>query len=61
MSQKSVQASELREHLVINMRDFRLQRSLEDGTGRLSRNLDKELPLLNLQVHHPGCVLFTIK
>jgi len=61
MSHKSIQANELKEYLVVNRRDFRLQRSLEDGTGRLSRYLDKELPLLKLQVHHPRCVLFTIK
>jgi len=37
MSHKSVQANELREHLVINMRDFGFQPSLEDGTSRLSQ------------------------
>jgi len=43
---KSVQANELRENLVINMRDFRLLPSLEDRTDMLSRNLGTELPLL---------------
>jgi len=46
MSLKSVQATELRENLVINVRDFRLLPSLEDGTDILSRNLGKELLLL---------------
>ena len=45
MSLKSVQANKLRENLVINVRDFRLLPSLEDGTDMLSGNLDKELPL----------------
>jgi hypothetical protein len=46
MSLKSVQATELKENLVINMRDFRVLPSLEDATDMLSRNLDKEWPLL---------------
>jgi hypothetical protein len=46
MSLKYVQDNELRENLVINVRDFRLLPSLEDGTDILSGNLDKELPLL---------------
>jgi hypothetical protein len=46
MSLKSVQANELRENLVINVRDFRLLPSLEDVTDMLSGNLDEELPLL---------------
>jgi hypothetical protein len=46
MSLKSVHANELRENLVINVRDFRLLPSLEGGTVMLSRNLGKELPLL---------------
>ena len=55
MSLKSVQANELRENLVINVRDFRLLPVLEDVTDMLSRNLVKELPLLAAQMGPVGC------